>query len=236
MTLLNPSINPVDYYLGSLLSVSALQRSVTTVKNRMNDRRAMDWRLGQMDENFANHGAADWVMVNYYDFSGAEGATAGLYVDQERMRRLEKLLDDATGLGIKVDMVVLPTHVIFFQRLIVSGKWQMYLDWIGDLSAMVERQNQKFPGNPVTLWDFCSDTKYTTEKYPTGEETATHMRWYWDPGHFKKELGDLVIDRLTGFPPSAGEDISDFGVRLDAGNVAGFLEGLSKAAGEHESR
>jgi len=237
MTRLNPSINSVDYYLGTLLSVSALQRSVTTVKNRMNDRRAMDWRQGQLDEHFVNHGAADWVAVpKYYNFSGAEGATADLYLDQGRMQRLEKLLDDATAMGIRVDLVVLPTHVIFFERVILAGKWQTYLGWINDLSAMVERQNQKYPENRVALWDFCSYSKFTTEAYPTGGQTETDMRWYWDPGHFKKALGDLVIDRLTGYPPPEGEDISDFGVRLDRGNVGGFLERLSKEVAENEPR
>lgn len=226
LTLLNPSLNCVDYRLGTLISINAVEKSIATIKNRLENRPAGDWRLGEMDEPLVNHGAADWALTNYYDFSGAEGATAGLYLDSHRMQKLEKLLDDASARGIKIDLVILPTHVIFFQRLILAGKWDLYAQWLTELTKIVDRQNQQFPNDPAALWDFSEYSRFTTEPYPRGGQTHTDMRWYWDPGHFKKELGDLVLDRLTNSPAPAGEDISNFGVRLDRQNLQQFLTQL----------
>jgi hypothetical protein len=225
LTLLNASLNRVDYRLGTLISINGLRKSIATLKNRCSDRPAGDWRLGQFDGTLANHGAADWGMANYYDFSGAEGATAGLYLDSGRMERLENLLDDASARGIKVDLVVLPAHVIFFQRVVLAGKWQLYIDWLTDLTGRVDRHDQRFPDQAVTFWDFSSYSKYTTGPYPD------NARWYWDPGHFKKELGDRVIDRLTGYPAPAGEDLSNFGVQLDSKNLKQFIEELTRRNG-----
>jgi len=226
LTRLNPSLNPVEYRLASLLSMNAAEKSAGTLKNLLNNRPATDWRMGQMDDPLTTRGRADWELVNFYDFAGAEGATAGLTISQSRMRKLADLLDDASRNGVQVDLVELPTHVIFFQRLVLAGKWDLYVRWIADLTDIADRHNRRFPDNPVKFFDFCSYSRYTTEPFPQLGQTITDMRWYWDPGHFKNALGDLVIDRLTGHAAPPGEEVSDFGVILDSRNVGQFLAKL----------
>ena len=43
------------------------------------------------------------------------------------------------------------------------------------------------------------------------------MRWYWEAGHFKRELGDRIIARIRG----GGDE--GFGVRLDASVIDSAL-------------
>ncbi len=48
-------------------------------------------------------------------------------------------------------------------------------------------------------------------------DRSTTMHWYWESGHFKRELGDLVIARIRG-----GGD-TEFGARLDGSTIDAVL-------------
>jgi hypothetical protein len=50
------------------------------------------------------------------------------------------------------------------------------------------------------------------------------MRWYWESSHYKKELGDLVLDRVFGYAHPGRTVNEDFGVRLSSGNIEPHLE------------
>ncbi len=228
LTLLNPSLNRMDYRLASLLSINAVAKSLGTLKNSSHHHPAMDWRQGEMDTPLVTHGWADWTLTGYYDFGGAEAASANLRISPSRLAGLEKLLEDACGRGIRVDLVELPTHVTFFERYRLAGKWDVYTQWVREMAEIADRCSRRFPECPVKFWDFFSYSRYTTEMIPGLGTTVTKMRWYWDGGHFKRELGDLVIDRLNDWPAPPGEDVSDFGVVLDSKNVGAFLEKLER--------
>lgn len=42
------------------------------------------------------------------------------------------------------------------------------------------------------------------------------MQWYWEAGHFKSELGSLILDRVLGQKAAP----ADFGLHLNSANVA----------------
>jgi hypothetical protein len=50
------------------------------------------------------------------------------------------------------------------------------------------------------------------------------MKWYWEPSHFRRELGDLLIARLLGKSASAGHDERQFGELLDSSNIQSHLK------------
>jgi hypothetical protein len=52
------------------------------------------------------------------------------------------------------------------------------------------------------------------------------MRWHWEPGHFKKELGDLVLDRILDVPAPADTPVEDFGIKLTPANIESHLAGV----------
>jgi hypothetical protein len=55
------------------------------------------------------------------------------------------------------------------------------------------------------------------------------LHGYWEAGHFKKALGDLVLTRVLG--ADAMDD--DFGVRLNTRNESAVLERQRQLADEH---
>lgn len=69
---------------------------------------------------------------------------------------------------------------------------------------------------PFPLWDFSGFNSLTTEEVPALGDTETRMKWYWESSHYKKELGDLVLDRVLDYSSPNRKVPADFGVLLDS--------------------
>jgi len=65
------------------------------------------------------------------------------------------------------------------------------------------------------FWDFSAINTFTTETIPSKGDRKTSMHWYWEAGHFKSDLGNLMLDRMLG---QTGQP-ADFGVLLTPANV-----------------
>ena len=49
------------------------------------------------------------------------------------------------------------------------------------------------------------------------------MRWYWDYSHYRREAGDLILDRIFGHTDPSRHLPDDFGVRLTGKNIDAHL-------------
>ena len=65
------------------------------------------------------------------------------------------------------------------------------------------------------MWDFSGYTTYQCEAVPAKGDKKKATRWYWEAGHFKRELGDLILDRIF----SRGAEINQFGALLTLDNI-----------------
>ena len=54
---------------------------------------------------------------------------------------------------------------------------------------------------------------------PSKPEIA--MQYYWESSHYKKELGDIVLDRLLDISP-----YKDFGIELNSQNIDNHIQKL----------
>jgi hypothetical protein len=52
------------------------------------------------------------------------------------------------------------------------------------------------PGSEVRLFDFAQESAVSREPVPPPGDRHTQMRWYWEAGHFKSELGDRLVARM----------------------------------------
>ena len=131
--------------------------------------------------------------------------------DAAPMHELRVLLSDARRRGIEVHMFFYPYHADLLETIWVSGYWTMFEVWKRTVVRIVDEIFAT--SGRVALWDFAGYNSYSTEPIPARGDTKSDMRWYWEPGHFKSALGQLMIARLFG----GGE--SDFGFRLSAENI-----------------
>ena len=91
-----------------------------------------------------------------------------------------------------------------------AGLLGVFEQWKAEIIASVDKYAKA--GMKVELIDFSGFSAETSEPIPVRGD-KTHLAYYWEAGHFKKELGDRMLDRIFG-----GE--TGFGTRLDRRTLA----------------
>ncbi|QPJ65207.1 MAG: hypothetical protein G3M78_07315 [Candidatus Nitrohelix vancouverensis] len=145
--------------------------------------------------------------------------------DNPNFEYLETLLKTAQADGADLRLYIQPAHATLLEALAELGYLETYMDWERKLTALVERVNASASDStPIPLWDFSAYSAFTAETLPQDE--ATPMQWYWDVGHYKKELGDRVQDRVFGYVSPERPGLESFGARLTGATIESHLASL----------
>ena len=108
--------------------------------------------------------------------------------------------------------VIYPYHAHILELFGLTGLAPSFDAWKAELARRLAIGSHTSAGVPsrskLTLWDFSGYNRYTCEAVPEVGDRSHVVRWYWEAGHFKRELGDLMIARMRG------GDAQDFGTRL----------------------
>lgn len=180
--------------------------------------------IGKRDWREAMLGSADGYVTRLllpppsHRFCLEDANTSGSALDQ-----LETLLRTAASDGTDIRLFIQPSHALLMEALQSTGYWDDYANWERKLVALIEKINIEIsPKKRIILWDFSGYNSFTTEAL--AKDSTEAMRWYWDAGHYKKDLGDRVQDRIFGFnsPDRGGSE--DFGVLIDANNIDSHLK------------
>lgn len=132
--------------------------------------------------------------------------------DDEAM--LDAILRHATDGGSTTYLIIYPYHAEIRVMIECLGMGQLFADWKRLIVGIAEKNADR--GGKVQIWDFSGIAPETLEAIPAKGDKKTHLTHYWEAGHFKKELGDLVIARLLGKQ-------NNFGIKLDNRNIESWL-------------
>lgn len=147
------------------------------------------------------------------DILGADGHTSPPLDD---MRQIQNLCRQH---GIALHLITYPYHAHLLEIIRITGHWPAFETWKRTMVNIASAEAGVHGGPPVHLWDFSEFNDLTREAIPeTGNRRAT-MRWYWEGGHFKRELGDLILNRIFERHAAAVE----FGILLNSVNVDGQI-------------
>jgi len=105
---------------------------------------------------------------------------------------LAVFLDIAMKQGIKVYFLVNPFHQSYWDLLREGGHMPMYEEWLDELKAIVAR----YPAESVSFWDFSGDSPFVQEPVPEPGRNSAPLHWFWEPSHYRQELGDLMLDSM----------------------------------------
>src|SRR5574337_1005202 len=75
-----------------------------------------------------------------------------------------------------------------------AGLGGLFAEW--KRSIFDETRALAKSGINLQVWDFSGLSPETLEEIPPRGDRSTHLRYYWEAGHFKKELGSLMLDRM----------------------------------------
>jgi len=117
--------------------------------------------------------------------------------------------------NIALHLVMYPYHAHFLEAIRITGHEPGMETWKRLIVKIVADEARSTGRPPVPVWDFAGINAWTTEAVPQRGDRSTTMQWYWEAGHFKRALGDRMLDQVLGLRPAD----PDFGVLLEAGNV-----------------
>ena len=118
--------------------------------------------------------------------------------------------------NIDLRVFISPTHARHMEVIYVLGLWPLHEEWLRIMVKVNEEEAALAGKNPFPLWDFSGFNTLTIEEVPALGDTDTQMKWYWESSHYKKELGDLVLDRVLDYSSPNRKVPADFGVLLDS--------------------
>lgn len=146
----------------------------------------------------------------------------------EDFTSLHTLLASAADTDAEVKLVIYPYHAQMLAMFEAAGLWPLFEEWKRRLVEEVAALEKTHPGARITLLDFSGFGTYNCEPIPGENEPGGSTNWYWEAGHFKKELGDIVLARVMS--PAAGD--AAFGIKLDA---ASEQSNMARIAAERAS-
>ncbi len=121
---------------------------------------------------------------------------------------LDAFVEDCRKRGIRITFFLHPLHGYIREQIEQFGLGDSYVAWKQALATWVSRHNDQ-----VTVWDFGIYSDETMEDVPDRGDHHTQMKYYWEAGHYKSSLGDLMLARMFG----GGDD--GFGYRLTSASV-----------------
>ncbi len=206
----------------ALLSLPALQSSIKTVRQQ-------DWwaetltpdgywlRLrDQYDHRAAFIAFMRDSLIRFADMRQSDTVFANSY------QELRTLLRAAYASDVEVWLLISPSHAWHWEALELSGLWPQF-EAIKRNIVQINTEESSRAGRPAfAVWDFSGAYGPSLEPVPTS--ASTKMRWYWEPVHYKRELGDLMLNRILRDVRSP--EWPEFGVRLEPGNLEAHLATL----------
>lgn len=133
----------------------------------------------------------------------------------------ERSLNEAHKNNINVTLFISPSHARQWEVLAMAQGWKIFEEYKKKLVAINEKVAIENGKKPFPLWDFTGYHTLTTESIPC--DSTKKMSYYWDGSHYKKKLGDIVLDRMFDGNFSGGQDYYDFGVKLTSKNIKTHL-------------
>ena len=122
-----------------------------------------------------------------------------------------------------VHLVIYPYHAQILAMFDAAGLASSFDNWKALLVEEVEKARAANPGARVTLWDFSGYSGYQCEAIPAKGDKKTKTTWYWEAGHFKPALGDLMLSRIAGqagAPPSFGFVLEQASMGANSARIA----------------
>ena len=213
------SINSYSY----LFSLDMLKYSVKTIKNKKNlNLYSNNGFLHTDSSSVPEDGHLKFTIKgekNFYQFAGKDNKYMDTKLDS--FEDLSKILELCHKNNINLDIIFGPLHI---RRLEALDYYQNIENWYNWKKKVVQ-YNEKIAKNqnkePFRIMDFAVYHEITSEKFPTN--TKENMKYYFESSHYKKELGDIVLDRLLDISP-----YKDFGIELNSQNIDSHLQKLQE--------
>jgi len=136
---------------------------------------------------------------------------------------LRRIIDLCAARNVSLVLVVPPYHADYLEIFRQYGRWPQFENWKRLLAASAAEAGGTDPSRQVKVWDFADYDRWTTEAVPPQRDRRI-MQWYWESGHYRPELGNLMWKRM--FDPASAEPLAELGQELRPETIEARLEAI----------
>ena len=135
----------------------------------------------------------------------------------EPFELLGRILMLANTHDIQVTLFINPRHADFLSLILLSDKWTMMEDWKRVLINLATKHQAQ-------VWDFHDFDEFSMPPAPT--EIGKSLKGFWEPGHYRRELGNVMINRMVNTDCAVNTPI--IGTRLQLSEIEAHLKELQQ--------
>jgi len=107
---------------------------------------------------------------------------------------LAAFLTISAAMGVEVVLFTNPFHESYWALLQRHNLMPLYDRWLTDIEKLARASSADM--GPVPLWNFSEDSIYIHEPVPAKPEKNTPLAWFWEPAHYREELGNLMVNAM----------------------------------------
>lgn len=183
-------------------STDALKSSKRTIKSSLDSDAYYLYRANGLRYVYGNE--PDEPLANKFQkmisgFLEGERSYPNFKFSQSFLNDFKQVVETCQKKNIELKVFISPLHASHLEAVNTAGKWSELENW----------KRQIVEITPV--WDFSGYNSITTE--PINDD----MKNYWDSSHYRKEVGDLILNRL--FQVQEESVPKDFGTVLTTKNI-----------------
>src|SRR5512139_1430773 len=225
----NISLQKAEDIFGGLFSLVALGDSVMTIASQRDKNAATRREDGfnpalEYRSIIRNEGQSVLFMQKNLELrKGLQQEDIGILDVHGRptvaMEALRRFLAWAKMRGIDVVLFINPYHSDYLVQIEMTGKWRLLEEWKRQLASTAKE-------HAVPLWDFNGFDRYSTEVPPAPGDRETELHWFWEPAHYRRELGDLMLAAMLDQPCGIASPSGQFGVKITEASLQSHLDRL----------
>jgi len=116
---------------------------------------------------------------------------------------LDAILDSAAKDQTELHLTIYPYHAQILFMFEEAGMWPAFEQWKAMIAEKIAHVKAIYPNAQISLWDFSGYSSVQCEPIPAKGNILQPTQWYWEAGHFKKELGNMMLAHIVGQATSA---------------------------------
>lgn len=217
--------------LSSLISWQTLDNSWQTVifnrnrkVGRYSERGFRRVKEGLKDSETVNHRR----LFKYESNNLLSGCCPFYQIKPTSLDLFHQLIKDCRQKGIEIYLFISPIHAIRLEAYQALDLFTVLENLKRDLVGILAEDRDKNPEKEsILLWDFSGYNSVTTEEIPSAKSTR-QMKWYVESSHYKKELGNVILDLILNYPQKSENVPTDFGRAIDRDNIESHLASIRR--------
>ena len=188
-----------------LLTKDAIVSSVKTVElNNMKPYFDSYYKGRETDQLLVEMRGSNTTEMEFCSqLSGFQRTYKKFKLSASRMQDFREIVDLCRLNGVELQVFISPAHALNWDLMSEEGIWNNFEKWKRDIVDV------------VPVWDFSGYNSVTTERI------SNKMTNYWDSSHYKKEVGNLILNRIYD---KGSVTPADFGVFITRDNIAKHIE------------